>query len=368
MSFFLPPIKVREPGFSEYIKEKVNKERKNNKTPKFIAKGSYGVIYKNSSHPDKVIKILSPDANIAAELEKAEQIVRLTGDNRQRIQKIEITKNDIPSNALIEYQYLNNLHSFMKNGQHIPALLMPYLGIDLFTYLDDTSLFPLSEELYINQCHKLLRQTYILYENGLSHGDLRSENIVFDGTEMTIIDFDIFGTFETVAKAYEKGIHKNVVPSWAPPEFLILCNKVDKTSGYVHVLYKRNESYFSYSGKDLTQLEINVQKSNVENKEYMAEHKMSMIDVIPYLDNFGLGMALLEVLATLYPETTHPKLIKTRQLLEKITHFKISERMKPDDAFREMDKIHKMSGGRRRSTGKTRRTRKTRPRRTLKRV
>ena len=179
----------------------------------------------------------------------------------------------------------------MKNGQHIPALLMPYLGIDLFTYLDDTSLFPLSEELYINQCHKLLRQTYILYENGLSHGDLRSENIVFDGTEMTIIDFDIFGTFETVAKAYEKGIHKNVVPSWAPPEFLILCNKVDKTSGYVHVLYKRNESYFSYSGKDLTQLEINVQKSNVENKEYMAEHKMSMIDVIPYLDNFGLGMA-----------------------------------------------------------------------------
>jgi hypothetical protein len=97
-----------------------------------------------------------------------------------------------------------------------------------------------------------------------------------------------------------------------------------------------------------------------------------MIDVIPYLDNFGLGMALLEVLDTLYPETAHPKLIKTRELLEKITHFEISKRMKPDDAFAEMDEIHKMSGGRRRSTGKTRRTRKTRRarknRRTLKRV
>ena len=89
---------------------------------KFIAKGSYGIIYKNPSNPDKeVIKILSPDTNIDTEIDKAERIVRLTGDNGQRIQKIEITKNDVPSNALIEYQHLNDSHSFMKTKQQVES-------------------------------------------------------------------------------------------------------------------------------------------------------------------------------------------------------------------------------------------------------
>jgi hypothetical protein len=366
LPFFLPPIQIPQVGFSNYIKRRNRK--KMNETPKYIDMGSYGVIYKDPSHPEKVIKILSPGTNINAEIEKAQRMADLTGDDRQRVEKIQITKNDVPSNALTEYQHLNSMHSFMKNNQPIPALSMPYLGVDLFTYLDKRP-FSLPEELFINQCHKLLRQTSILYRDGQSHGDLRSENIVFDGREMTIIDFDLFGTFEEVAKVYESGIHKNIAQPWSPPEFLILLGKVDEPNDYLDRLRERNRDYFSSIGIDLKQ---RVLESNVKNMEYMAEHNMSMEHVIPYLDNFGLGMALLEVLAALYPKPTTPKLIRTRDLLEKITHFKISKRMKPDDAFAEMDKIHKMSGGRRRSTGKTRRTRKTRRarknRRTLKRV
>ena len=79
----------------------------------------------------------------------------------------------------------------------------------------------------------------------------------------------------------------------------------------------------------------------------LKDHKMAMIDVIPYFDNFGLGIALLEVLATLYPKTDNPTLIKIRCLLEKITHFEISERITPDIAFEEMGKIYKnkLQGG-----------------------
>jgi serine/threonine protein kinase len=269
----------------------------------------------------------------------------------------------------------------MKPNQRIPALLMPYLGADLVTYLNKRP-FALSEELFIEQCHKLLGQTSRLYGRKVSHGDLRSENILFDGDEMTIIDFDLFGNFQEVAKKYVTSIHKNTVKSWTPPECLILYSRLkpDMDHGhglwvknnYINKLYKRSQAYFLSISIDLEKLRKLVKESNDENMTHMAEHNVSMIDVIPYLDNFGLGMALLEVLATLYPTPATPKLIKTRKLLEKITHFEISKRMKPDDAFAEMDEIHKMSGGRRRSTGKTRRTRKTRRarknRRTLKRV
>jgi serine/threonine protein kinase len=340
-----------------------------NNTKKFIAEGSFGVIYQNSSHSGEVIKILGPDTKIEVEKAKANTIADITGDEKQRVKIIQITKNDVPSNALIEYRKLNSKQSFMKNNQPIPALLMPYLGVDLFTYLNNRP-FALPEELYLDQCHKLLDQTSKLYKKGYSHGDLRSENIVFDGTEMTIIDFDIFGTFKEVAETYVNVIHKDAVRSWTPPECLILYNKRHESSDkgrkiandYINKLYERSQVYFSSSGKNLNRLKTLITDSNEANMRDMSMgYEISMIDVIPYLDNFGLGMALLEVLAILYPETTNEKLIKTRELLEKITQFEISKRITPDVAFAEMDNIHQMSGGRRRFIGKTRRICKNRP-------
>jgi hypothetical protein len=129
---------------------------------------------------------------------------------------------------------------------------------------------------------------------------------------------------------------------------------------YITKLYERSQTYFISSGITLSSLRTLINKSNTENLEYMSQHNISMIDVIPYFDNFGLGMALLELFDTLYPGTANQKLIKTRELLKKITQFKISERMPPDVAFAEMDEILKMSGGRR-FIGKTRLTYKNRP-------
>lgn len=358
LPFFLPNIQVQEQGATEYME----KRRKNNEPRQFVAMGSYGVIYKNPSNPKEVIKILSPDTDINVEIEKADQMVQLTGDNRQSIQKIHITKNDVPYNALEHYRELNSLNTFMKNNQLIPALLMPNLGIDLNEYLIKKP-FDLPENVYLEQCYKLLRQTSILFKHGVSHGDLRSENITFDGNEMTIIDFGIFGTFEKVKEVYEKGIHKHVVPSWAPPEFLILRHKVNETNGYINRLRERSPSYFSSISTDLGNI---IRDSNDKNIEYIAKHNMKLVDLIPYLDNFGLGIALLEVLTVLYPYTNNLKILKTRKLLEKITHFEISKRMLPDQALIEMEKIRNMSGGRIRRIGKTRRVRKTR--RTIKRV
>jgi len=129
---------------------------------------------------------------------------------------------------------------------------------------------------------------------------------------------------------------------------------------YITKLYERSQAYFISSGITLSSLRTLINKSNTENLEYMSQHNISMIDVIPYFDNFGLGMALLELFDTLYPGTANPKLIKTRELLKKITQFKISERIRPDVAFVEMDEILKMSGGRR-FIGKTRLTYKNKP-------
>jgi serine/threonine protein kinase len=347
LPFFLPPIQIQEQGATEYMEARQNKDKKH-----FISMGSYGVIYNNPSNPKEVIKILKPDTNINEEVRKAEKMVQLTGDNRQRIQKIRITKNDVPYNALKKYRNFNSLNSFMKND--IPALVMPHLGVDLMTYLDTKSYIP--PELYLTQCYKLLKQTSILYQNGVSHGDLRAENITFDGSEMTIIDFGTFGTFQEVTEIYENGIHKNIVPSWAPPEFLILFDKVNMTKNYAERLVERSPSYLFSITSDLESL---IKQTNDKNNEYIMEHNITKNDTIQYLDNFGLGMVLLEVLAVLYPDTNHKKLRATRVLLEKITHFEISKRILPDQALVEMEKIINSTGGRRytRRRSKTNRTR-----------
>jgi len=367
-------------NFDRLMNQRARNPLQINKTAKFIAKGSFGVIFQT---PGGVIKILEPDTNIDVIRSKANKIADITGDERQRVEAIRITKNDVPFNVLKEYKSLNSDFSFMRNNQPIPALSMPYLGVDLFTYIEKRP-FALPEELYLDQCHKLLQQTYRLFRSGYSHGDIHSENIVFDGTEITIIDFDIFGTFKEVARTYEHYIriwkpsmnisvtYENAIRSWTPPEFLILFNKLSNQSDtskskiaiakdYITKLYKRSQTYFSSSGITLSSLRTLINESNTENLEYMSQHNISMIDVIPYVDNFGLGMALLELFDTLYYRTANPKLIKTRELLEKITQFKISERMPPDVAFAEMDKIHSISRGQRRFIGKTRLTYKNRP-------
>jgi len=336
LPFVLPPIQVQQQGATEYMEARQNKDKKH-----FISMGSYGVIYKNPSNPNEVIKILKPDTNIDEEVRKSEKMVQLTGDHKQRIHKIRITKNDIPYNALKQYRNFNSLNSFMKKD--IPALVMPHLGVDLMTYLD-TIPYPFPEELYLTQCHKLLKQTSILYQNGVSHGDLRAENITFDGSEMTIIDFDTFGPFQEVTEIYENGIHKNSVQSWAPPEFLILFNKVNMTNNYVERLANRSPLYLSSITSDLKSL---IQESNDKNEKYIKEKDITKNYAIQYLDNFGLGMALLEVLTVLYPDTNNVKILNTRTLLKKITHFEISKRILPEQAFTEMEQIINNTGGRR---------------------
>ena len=180
------------------------------------------------------------------------------------------------------------------------------------------------------------------------------ENIMIDDNHLTLVDFDLFGTWAEVAKEYETGIHANHIPSWAPPEFLLL-GKNEQLERYAEGVFTRYSHYFqSINIMNPSELSLRIQQSIVENISYINRTRFTLLDDIKYLDNVGLAMSLLELLTILYP-TPEPKIIQTRELLEKVAHFEISKRILPDQAEAEMRKILTQGGSRRTRRNTTKR-------------
>ena len=267
-------------------------------------RGSYGVVYRSPVDPSKVIKLLPPGTPVASEVGPSDKIADITHNEKQRVSPITITKNDVPENALKEYLHLNAYHAFM-NGP-IPAVEMPNLGVDLVNYLNHPTM-PLTEEQFLAQCEKLLGQVQALHENKLIHSDLRAENIMFDGEEFVIVDNSLLGTEEEVEEQYRTGIHQWHIPSWAPPEFLVRFDKKDQLNRYAHTLYQRCPMYFK--SKKI------VESSLRECLKKRWDRPVKMFS----LDFFGLGMALLEVMVTMFPVSD--AMLTMRARLEKIVGF-----------------------------------------------
>ena len=353
LPFFIPPIEVPDEGVGQYM---LNRERKHKKDT-FIAKGSYGIVYHDPTVKNKVIKLYSPIVNVNEEIEKADKMVKRTGNERQRLTKVNLRRNNVPYNALKQYQSLNASNSFMKN---IPfrAVQMPNVGINLVTYMNHPT-FYLSEHDFLTQTQKLIHQIALLYQHNESHGDVRAENIMIDPSHLTLVDFDLLGTYEQVAERFQTGIHKHVLPSWVPPEFLVLQHKERQQERYAHSLYQRHVLYFQSKGiLSAEMLLYRINEANVKNKEYIMEHHITLVDAITYLDNFGLALSLLELLTVHFPQSNHQTINNTRNLLEKMAQFELSTRILPDQAEHEMNSIfHRKEGGR-----MSRRIRRTRHR------
>ena len=257
-----------------------------------LGEGSYWTVHENTNDPTKVIRIgistLQKNRNVrAAAKRRSNQFLNLTKNNRNRNQ--EISYNQLPA-------YLQKQYQSYKNT--IQASRMPNLGINLLTFMNqyDKKQINLFDRLpaLLTQYHTLLRQTYLLSKNHMCHADIHLTNIMInpESLELHLIDFDLLDTFDQTQKRL---LGDKQINSWIPPEYLYLRDQEDKLSTYIQKMYETFSEYYEchHITKDI--LRFMVIASNRQNK---TTNK----DLILYLDNFGLGMPLLQLLTILYPQ------------------------------------------------------------------
>jgi hypothetical protein len=213
--------------------------------------------------------------------------------------------------------------------------------------------------------------------------DKSVDNGTIDHPRLTIIDFDfLMNSHEYVPKLFDLPIFTSYNK---PPESIYYkYGTLEKTTNsYIRHMFIDHMEVWAY------RLKINKPKTDPEWKEYgkscMTHYNEAhnankpMIDnntytfeknTLPYIDNFGLGFALLKLIHTIYKEIPEGPLKQTVELLTSISDLRIANRTNPEDAYDRMKGIcdsirnNVSSGGRR--TRRTRRTRHKRNRRTYK--
>lgn len=358
----------------------------------YISKGAYGVVYHNQSNPGYVIKQYFKKNNegtskVNSEIEKSRQIYEITGNEGHLMKKID----DIPyDNIPINVKSNPNIERFFEaNRKSYKAIRMPNLGMDLLHFkhylkydrkklasiVDSPDFIP----HLLLQYHKLIHQIYLFSINMVCHGDIHEQNIMINPTTpkrvMTLIDFDLFGTYRHYIEKYLLGQYKNHMFSHMPPEYLIIRKTMTQSdmSKYSHagdIVYILSDVYKIPYPQRIKYIE-DANKKNAEyilriNPESNFSFDFIATNLLQFYDNFGLGNELLLMLYSLYPtiineaiknsdDKNTQMLKKTIQLLKKMSSFVIEERPTPKQATEEMEQIIKpVSGGRKSKRNKRR--------------
>ena len=357
----------------------------------YISKGAYGVVYHNQSRPGHVIKQYFTRKNnkgpskVNSEIKKLRQIYEITKNKGHLMEKIEgITYNRIPNNV----KHKPNISRFFEaNRNSYNALRMPNLGIDLLYFkhylkhdrkklegtVDSADFIP----RLLLQYHKLIHQIYLFSINGVCHGDIHEKNIMINPTtcDMTLIDFDLFGSYHDYIEKYLMGEYKNATFSHMPPEYLIIRKQITDFDMSVY----SNAGNITDILNDVYKIPYPqrvpyIREANSKNTEYLLrmnpESNFSFdfiaTNLLQFYDNFGLGNELLLLLYSLYPaiineaiknsdDRNTQMLKKTIQLLKRMSSFVMAERPTPKQAIEEMEQIiNKVSGGRKSKRNKRR--------------
>lgn len=394
--------------------------------------GSFGFIIKAIGDPvegekdTNVMKIFKDKGDLETLLKITKTLNNIMGKNNgHRMKRYNLPyKNILVKNPkaaehyekIITNKYKNKLNAndFAKlltriHTANVPVLRMPDNGIDIYEMARTNKTYTCNTNLLLLQIEKLLLQTKTLYESEWIHCDIRDANVMikFDNSgdndtidilnpRLTIIDFDFLMKFNEYAPTLE---NLTIFTSYnKPPECILFKYGYDppiKMSEHMQTLrdytldifmkytkvwaYRLNISmpntrpaiseYRKLCLKHYTEAETankNTMKPDTMKPEPYTFNK----NTLPYIDNFGLGFALLQLIHTIYKEIPDGPLKQTVELLTSISDLHIEKRTNPVDAYNTMKRIcdpirnNVSSGGRR--TRRTRRTRHKRNRRTYK--
>jgi serine/threonine protein kinase len=285
----------------------------------------------------------------------------------------------------------------LRKSTELYLMRMPHLGIDI-EHIEGAykEVRKRPFEHILKQIQKVIHQTATIASNNYAHFDIRPSNVMITPStgDITIVDFDWLKSYDVLYSEYPLGFFSN------PPESIFI-KKMPiggselSEAGIRSFLraYGRDTKLSNYEDQNLSKLSIGLEKknintktslhsklmtANVENFKYLRSKGYTNIKLLvkeqflPYVDNYGLGFTLIELIAHVYPfgvngstgEVTIDKLalasrikkegvpysdaeldiiiaaIKdTIVLLNRMSSFKMEERPTPAGAAAEIDRI-----------------------------
>lgn len=213
----------------------------------------------------------------------------------------------------------------LRASENVYAVHMPNLGTDMKdSHIEShrVALRRIPVTQVVSQMVKLLKQTRMLAEHGWVHGDIREHNIMIhpETGVMAIIDFDWLKPYDEFLDEYPFGFYNN------PPEFLLyenmdslvdkdyidtddVSNAMDEEKLDEYITYQKHgfKTYYSTTDRSTDDLHDLILEANVENAKEMKDEYENLTfegifsEKLPYFDNFGLGLTLLNFIARIYP-------------------------------------------------------------------
>lgn len=370
---------------------------------RILGMGSYGAVIKPAlpnmvdgkltEFPNNVTKIFFSKDDLASAMNHISLLPEVMGENdghraNTYTQKYQV--KNLPKNIADE---LKKKNPYTRPTNPIHIVRMPDLGSDV-KHIGDIykQLREIPVGVILAQIQKLLHQTAKLAAKGYGHFDIREPNVMVtpETGALTIIDFDLLDTFEDLRYDYPHGFYSN------PPESLFI-NSVDEMleeigrnrgldvfefidddkleRSYIRHNWRAFENAYAVHGiHDITDYRYKLRRALVETADYLLGtdtygDAIVLDHYMPYVDNYGLGLTLLEFLSYVYPitvgvprdsliesfrtrlsnkgtpytteelEAIVTALMATVDVLTRISSLELSKRPSPADAAREMDAI-----------------------------
>lgn len=314
-----------------------------------LGRGSYGAVFKpalpntidgvDTTYPGNVTKVFYKKNTYNKTLNtisKLPEIMNKRGHNAGHNVHTYTRKykgRNLNPKLLLNLQKINP--SFLPNS-NLHLYRMPNLGYDISQIKVNPEmkhkLRTIQFGVILEQIVKLIRQTTSLVESNYAHMDIRPSNVMInpDTGVLTIVDFDLMKPIPKLAAEFTSFGYYN-----EPPECLLhhrwygvtdIHIPVDRVVQYIRPVDIDNYVKYQYNGfidairerngsitlNDYKEIVISANKINIEYIRDLLRDKTvdevmnSFRDyIIPTIDNFGLGMTLLQLLAILYPGSVY---------------------------------------------------------------
>jgi serine/threonine protein kinase len=333
-----------------------------------VAYGGYGAVVRpalpntndgvEKVFPGEVTKVFYKKSNLDDVLRKSEEIFHIMnapfpnpanhGHALHPYSKKYMSRN-LPVNlrTRLESTFSKSGRSIPSDYEHLQLVRMPDLGIDIFALHDSPGAIkqlrniPFHKIYY--QIFKLFAQTYSLGKHGYIHYDIRDTNVMVHPKtgEINIIDFDLMRTFDRAEYEFKRGcdvkyqhppeclmyVNSDIVENPAGTENLLVLLRTDSISRETHkesakrvdvfrnyrsnLLKYFNKVFESYNIKDETKMTESIFDTNLQNVRHIrrliesGKSNVFYSEVLKTIDNFGLSLTILQMLALLYPNVVH---------------------------------------------------------------